>query len=115
MGAHHSKRIGSNPYYAGYERSFERLKSETDKLKVRETIYAFASCQYKVPRSPINACSFCAPPTQVSLYKRKSRENQIGNTIFFYGGAGFALAVIGAAWVRHHSHARHCHTPSLLV
>ena len=36
MGLYHSKRIGSNPYYASYERSFERLKTETDRLKVRD-------------------------------------------------------------------------------
>ena len=37
---------------------------------------------------------------QVSLHRRRNREERVGNTIFFYGAAGFGLAVLGAAWVR---------------
>ncbi len=35
MGVIFSRRIGSDPYYASYERSFEHIKAETDRLKVR--------------------------------------------------------------------------------
>ncbi len=37
---------------------------------------------------------------QVSLYRRKNKQESVGNTIFFYGAVGFAMAVVGAAWVR---------------
>lgn len=33
MGAYFSK-IGSDPYYANYERSFQRLRKDIDRLKV---------------------------------------------------------------------------------
>lgn len=33
MGAYFSK-IGSDPYYANYERSFQRLRTDIDRLKV---------------------------------------------------------------------------------
>ncbi|CAL8460568.1 g97 [Coccomyxa elongata] len=68
MGLLFSRRIGSDPYYASYERSFEHIKAETDRLKV-------------------------------SLYRRKNKQESVGNTIFFYGAVGFAMAVVGAAWV----------------
>lgn len=34
MGAFWSKKVGSDTYYASYERSFEVLKRDIDKLKV---------------------------------------------------------------------------------
>ena len=44
MGGLWSK-VGSDPYYASYERSFERLKAESDKLKV---IHAGHTCRFKL-------------------------------------------------------------------
>lgn len=35
MGAWLSRRVGSEPYYASYEKAFERLEKESAKLLVR--------------------------------------------------------------------------------
>jgi hypothetical protein len=35
MGVFWSKKVGSDPYYASYERSFEVLKKDIDKIKVQ--------------------------------------------------------------------------------
>lgn len=35
MGVFWSKKVGSDPYYASYERSFEVLKRDIDKIKVQ--------------------------------------------------------------------------------
>lgn len=34
MGGFLSRKVGSDPYYASYERSFESINAETDRLKV---------------------------------------------------------------------------------
>ncbi len=106
MGVHWSKKIGSDPYYASYERSFERLKSETDRLKV--PLYSQSTpLRWKGFSGYLLSKRLRA---QILLHRRKARETATGNTIFFYGAVGFAMAVIGAAWVRLHV----CMLPLLL-
>lgn len=104
MGAYWSKKIGSDPYYASYERSFEHLKSETDRLKVGygvlDDMQVHLQMMHTVKVLSSFAPSSCACVPQIVLHKRNNREKDIGNTIFLYGAVGFALAVIGAAWVR---------------
>lgn len=44
MGSYFSK-IGSDPYYANYEKSFQRLKTDIDKLKVRALVLCMPTQQ----------------------------------------------------------------------
>lgn len=45
MGAFWSKKVGSDTYYASYERSFEVLKRDIDKIKVpHRSQYPCLSC-----------------------------------------------------------------------
>ena len=44
MGAYWSKRIGSDPYYASYERSFKVLKKDIDRIKVQICQDSHSAC-----------------------------------------------------------------------
>lgn len=52
MGGYFSK-IGSDPYYANYDKSFQRLKTDIDKLKVRASMSGLSRLGAR------NKASFC--------------------------------------------------------
>ena len=56
MGAFWSKKVGSDTYYASYERSFEVLKRDIDKIKVPQRSYDLHYLLY------IHAACFDAAP-----------------------------------------------------
>ena len=93
MGSYFSK-IGSDPYYAGYERSFESLKASIEKLQVSSC----SSPTFSNKLVPLLKLTVLCP-AQDKLSSRHKHVAAVDGTIFMYGLAGFAIAAGLAAWV----------------
>ena len=106
MGAWHSK-VGSAPFYASFERSLERLKTDAANLKVR-----WVSLRGPLPlplslRPPCLRFARCPPQlldtfwrVQAQTAERQRRRAKISSTIVFYACAIFAALFVYALWVR---------------
>lgn len=94
MGGYFSK-IGSDPYYANYDKSFQRLKTDIDKLKVRASL----------PRLLRPVLGIRQAFVQDKQRIRQRQRSRIGQSIILWGLALFVVIALFAAWVSHMQHA----------
>ena len=91
MGAYFSK-IGSDPYYANYEKSFQRLKKDIDQLNVSSALhYQRLVCPYK----SLNCLCVLQVQTETRLKTRKG----LAHFIAVWGTLLLIVMVLFAAWV----------------
>ncbi len=96
MGAWHSK-VGSAPFYASFERSLERLKTDAANLKVRWL--SLSALPASLPDA-LPSCWTPSPRMQAQTAERQRRRAKISSTIVFYACAIFAALFVYALWVR---------------
>ncbi len=91
MGGYFSK-IGSDPYYANYEKSFQRLKKDIDRLNVSSALqHQMLVCHYKSLK--------CLCVRQVQTETRLKTRKGLAHLIAVWGTALFIVIVLFAAWV----------------
>ncbi len=91
MGGYFSK-IGSDPYYANYEKSFQRLKKDIDRLNVISALQQqMLVCHCK--------SSKCVCVLQVQTETRLKTRKGLAHFIAVWGTALFVVIVLFAAWV----------------
>ena len=88
-------RIGSDPYYASYEKSFEQINKETTRLQV-------ASWSSKLLQSLLSeGYSLDLRLLQQMLLIRAQQQRNLKSKFLMWGVPMVVIAFAWAAWVRH--------------
>lgn len=93
MGGLFSK-IGSDPYYANYEKSFQRLRKDIDRLSVSLGV-RWRSGRACLQSKVFTKSMFMQAQTETRLQTRR----RIGQFIVVWGTALFVVIALFAAWV----------------
>lgn len=94
MGGYFSK-IGSDPYYANFEKSFQRLTKDIDRFSVSLTV----TC--RIPEGMPNESGFAAgtPVLQAQKDSRLAIRSRVGQFVAVWSTVIFVFIAIFAAWV----------------